>query len=226
MIVTVLIGGFIVSFRKWGIGDVVDVKFGIYNLFLAVFIVALNLFVSMSVMKLYGLKIGHSLKFSFGKFSALISLFVVFLSDGWLPFFATGTFKSTIMPHIRHGRIRPGLQLIDLAKISLIGTISSILIALICKILMLSTIFSTNYVVNRIMVISVIFAIITMLPFPEFNGFHVFFCSRLMYIFTYVVIIAIGLFFLVLGIGLSIILALLIGGAAWILYYLLVERNL
>ncbi|MEA3430726.1 MAG: hypothetical protein U9R08_05615 [Nanoarchaeota archaeon] len=224
MLVSVVIGGFILSFRKWGIGGTVNLNFGFYNLVISALILAVNLFIAISIIKLYGLKIGHKVQYSFGKFSTMISLFVAFLGDGWIPFISPGTFKCTLMTNIRHGRIRPGLQLKDLATLSLLGAISSLIIAFIAKLILLST--PGNYVIERIMFISVIFAIVSMLPFPEFNGFHVFFCSRMLYIFTFISILAIGIFFLILGIVLSLILALLIGFIAWILYYLLYESKL
>ncbi|MBW3002976.1 hypothetical protein KY337_00300 [Candidatus Woesearchaeota archaeon] len=223
MLVTICISGFILSFRKWGIGSAVDINFGIFNLVLGVAIVALNLFVSMSVIKIMGLKIGHNIKFSFGKFSTLISLFVVFLSDGLIPFFAPGTFKSKLIYRYRLGRLRPGLQLKDLAKLSYYGSFSSLIIAIIAKLFLYA--YPANYVLDRIMVLSIIFAIVSMLPFPEFNGFHVFFSSRLLYAFIYTAIIVTGLFLLFLGVAASISLAILIGVAVWFFYYVTYERQ-
>lgn len=223
MIVTVLISGFILSFRQWGIGDIVDVKIGFYNLMLTIIIAALNIFVSVSVIKLRGLRIGHRVTYSFGKFSTLFSLFVVFLSNGFLPFFGPGTFKSTLDYKYRHGHLRPGLQLKDLAKLSILGSFSSLGIAFLAKLFMLG--FPTNLVLSRIMIVSITFAIVNMLPFPEFNGFHVFYCSRLLYFFWFAAIIAIGVFFMFLGIIPSIILGFLVGGASWLLFYFAYESR-
>ena len=226
MAVSILISSFILSFRKWGAASP-DIRFGLYNLALTVLILSLNMFISISVIKILGLKIGHKIKYSFGKFSTLFSVFIVFLTNGLLPFFAPGTFSSRISERYRFGKLPPGLNMSDLAKLSIYASFSSLCLALFCKILMLNRIFANDYVINRVLVVSAIFAIVAMLPFPEFNGFYVFFSSRLLYIFAHTLITALGLMFIFLSnILLSLILAPTISAIAWIIFYTSYEKKL
>jgi len=220
-----LIGGFILSFRKWGL-ESVDINFGIYNLILGILIVALNSFTNIITIKINGLRRGHIAKYSFGKFSSLFSLFIVFLSNGLIPFFSPGTFKSKIEPAYRFGRIPHGLNLVDLSKMSTYGSFSNLIIALIARILLSTNSFTGNYVLEQVLRISVTFAIVSMLPFPEFNGFYTFYCSRLLYIFYLSLISIIGIMLLIkIKLLAILILALPIAIITWFVFYWYWERN-
>lgn len=226
MIIASLLAGFILSFNKWGVEGQIDIGFGIFNLILSIIIIALNLFLSFSVIKYAGIKMGHKISYTFGKFSSLISLFTAFLSNGYVPFFSPGTFKSEIIPRIRHGHIPAGLNLADLSKLTILGTLTNLGIALIAKILMISPAITGNYVINRIMILSLLFAVMTIIPAPEFGGFYIVYASRLVYVFVVALVIAISLFLLFMGAILSVVLSILFAALAFLVYYITVEQKL
>jgi Zn-dependent protease len=76
---------------------------------------------------------------------------------------------------------------------------------------------------NIMTFINLYYAVFTMLPLPRLDGIHLFFASRLTYVFLfgsllgYIILYTIGFY--------SLIFAFLIGGLCWLLFYLYSETK-
>ncbi|MGV8150468.1 MAG: hypothetical protein ACP5NV_01945 [Candidatus Woesearchaeota archaeon] len=193
---TSLAFGFALSFRKWGTGDVIDVPTGVLNWAIAALIVLISMYAHVSLQKLVAIKLGYKAKYSYWLNGLLISIFLAFLSFGYIAFVLPGAVMIEHIPRLRLGKFRYGTNLKDIARVALAGSISHVIIVLVLG----SIFFATGHseMLFSIIVVNLLLALYTILPIPKIDmpskmdagsdGLGMFFFSRTLYVLVLVTV--------------------------------------
>ena len=221
IIISVLILAFVVSFREWGV-DKFDLAYGIKNLLDSVLIVGLALIVRISIQKIDALRRGYRLEWKLSFYGLLVSLALVFISNGLLFVLIPGGIIVHMMDRMRIGKFRYGLNRFDVALIGFSGVLSNIVLAMFFKAMMLV---SSSNLLDKAVLINVLMAVFAMLPIHPLEGSRMFVASRLTYFFTMGCIVGAGISLLYFTSILTAIFgSLLVGGVVWLLYLIFVEN--
>ena len=188
LLLTILTAAFILSFRQWG-ETTFDFSVGIRNFFNAFLIVTLSLLVKVSVQKIYSLHIGYKMEYQFWLTGILISIFLCFLTNGWLPFLALGGFVVTMLPGHRLGFFRYNINYFSIGIIAVMGPLANLGLAIFFKMFswLPSPLIATAIKFN------VLIAIFSMLPIPPMDGSKILYAARPFYVFCLAGIITAGL---------------------------------
>ena len=95
-ILVVFVFAFILSFDKWGVNKF-DVALGLKNLFIALFFVAISVFLHHAVQRLAALYLGYKPEQKIWWFGILICLIFLIFSNGRIMIFA-GSYLSKFIP--------------------------------------------------------------------------------------------------------------------------------
>lgn len=221
LVISIIVIAFIFSFREWGT-DVFDVIIGLFNFMNALILTALALVVHVSAQRLYAIKSGLRAEYKLWWYGILIGLVLVFVSNGWIWFLATGGLLVHFMPGRRIGYFRYGLRLTDQARIALMGPIANIALAFFFKFALLLPF--NAFLIGKAVLINVWLAVFNMLPIPPLPGFMVFSGSRLGYAFTFSFILAAAIMMTWFGFLTSILGSLLIAIIGFFLWLVIVEK--
>ncbi|MBN2112415.1 M50 family metallopeptidase [Candidatus Woesearchaeota archaeon] len=222
--IVVLVFAFIFSYNEWGY-EKFDIFVGLGNFFRAIIIVALGIFIHEAGQRLAALKVGFKTEVKVWWYGIIIALLLAILSNGKLLFFAaTGVWIHHLAVH-RLGYFRYGPNVQAFGIIALMGPIANILVATLVKFLQvnLHLIPMDSVFAQKFFLFSWLFAVLNLLPIPPLDGSRLLFYSRLTYAFIfgsiagYLVLYSLGVY--------SYILALLIGGAVWLLFYVFFEST-
>ncbi|MBI4449103.1 hypothetical protein HY641_03700 [Candidatus Woesearchaeota archaeon] len=154
----------------------------------------------------------------------LFSLATMVLSKGALPLFFGEKIRAKPMhPHrLGHFTYHEGTD--DLGAIALAGPIASAGLALIA--LGLGYIVGESIVFETIVRFSATYAILTFLPLPGLDGLMAFFCGRLLYAFLFGTLLGYFIFIQTdIGVLGTSVLALMVGGITWYIFYNFWEKN-
>jgi Zn-dependent protease len=223
LFIGILILSFIFSFDKWGV-DQFDFYYGLKNLFHAFLIVLLALLFQQSVQRIVGLAVGFKIEYRIWLYGLVIGLVLCVFSNGKLWFFAPGGIIAYHMAGHRLGSFRYGLNYWPLSMIAFAGSVSSIVLAVIFKLLLMIS--PENVLLQQAMVFNLWLAVFTMLPIPPLNGSHVFFASRHFYIFAFGLLLGLAASLYFLSVFMSLLLSVVLGGVIWFLYMYYVEATL
>ena len=222
LILSILAIAFIISFKEWGINGF-DLKFGLYNLFNAILIVALSILIHDAGQRIWGLAIGYRIEFKMWSFGLLIALIIAFITNGnfWL-IVPSGFMLHHIAGH-RLGFFRYGINYFGQAMVALAGPLFTLVLIILLKIL---SAFSTNLLVEKAIIFNVVYALTSLIPIPPLDGSKIYFGSRMLYAFalpaitfaTILMIINIPIFF-------ALVLSFLVGIILWLTYYISFERK-
>lgn len=181
LVLIALAFGFSLSFRDWG-GIEFDYKMGAFNFINTSLIVFLSVVAHECGHKLWALHRGYTAQLRPWKLGILITLFLAFLSNGYLPFLA---YSGVYIYHLkleRLGRFRYYTNLSEHATISMMGPMANMLLALLFKVLMPLN----PYWMHQAMVINLLLALMNMIPIPPFDGADIFYWSTLRFAFSIV----------------------------------------
>lgn len=234
---TSLAFGFALSFRKWGTGETVDVPIGIVNLLFATVIVLLCMYIHVSLQKLVAIKLGYTAKYSFWLNGLLFTVFLAFLSFGYLAFVLPGAVMIEQVPRLRLGKFRYGLNLKDIARVALAGPISHILLVLILGPLFFAT--GRNEVLLSMILVNLLLAIYSILPIPKIDmpskmdsgsdGLGMFYFSRTLYVLVFITTVVFAGLVLssanTVGMGWLFIIAFIIGCLFALFYSISLEQK-
>ena len=222
LVISILAIAFIISFKEWGINSF-DLKFGLYNLFNAILIVALSILIHDAGQRIWGLAIGYRIEFKMWSFGLLIALIIAFITNGnfWL-IVPSGFMLHHIAGH-RLGFFRYGINYFGQAMVALAGPLFTLVLIILLKIL---SAFSTNLLVEKAIIFNVVYALTSLIPIPPLDGSKIYFGSRMLYAFalpaitfaTILMIINIPIFF-------ALVLSFLVGIILWLTYYISFERK-
>ncbi|MEM4637640.1 MAG: hypothetical protein QXK76_01270 [Candidatus Woesearchaeota archaeon] len=233
---TSLAFGFALSFRKWG-GDVFDFKVGILNLLFYSAAVFFSMYVHVSLQKLIGIRLGYKVTYNYWLNGLLFTIFLSFLSIGYIAFLLPGSVVLEHIPKLRLGKFRYGFNLKDIARISLAGPIAHIVLVMIIG----SVFFITEYneAVLAIIFINLLLAIYSMFPIPKIDfpskmdtatdGLGIFFFSRTLYVLVFITVLVFSLLtytsITVTSLGWLFVISLFIGIVVSALYSIYVEQK-
>jgi len=220
-LITVFVVAFIFSFTDWGT-DKFDVVVGISNLSVAVFIVAISIFVHHAVQRLvalwYGFRAEHILWWQGLTVSSLLAIF----SNGKIKLLPGSALMIHHLPIHRLGAYRYGPGLKAFSTISALGPFANLVFSTIVRVIG-DVFFPNNVFFLKLYSFNLLFAAYNLLPIPPLDGSRIFYESRLMYVFVFCAILGYVILDLVVGLR-SYILALVIGVISWFVFYYYFER--
>jgi len=179
--------------------------------------------IHLSVQRVIALAGGFKIEYKNWLYGILLGLGLIIVSNGHLWFLAPGGLVIYMMPGHRLGAFRYGLNVRPMGVIAMAGSLASVVLALLFKVLF--TVFPANTLLFTAMKFNLWFAIFTMLPIPPLNGSHMFFASRIAYVFAFTGIIALSAALFFFGVFLSLLIGVVVGAACWISYAWFFERQ-
>lgn len=221
ILLSAIIFGFILSFRKWGVVEF-DFVSGIKSFIFATIAVLIAIVANVSVQKVFALRTGYKMHYYWWFQGTIIGVFITFISFGFIPVLYPGTTYFEAISKLRLGIFRYGMMLKEIVFASVMGIVSNMILVLFASFLYLQT---NNDWVMYFININLIFAFFTMLPLPKVSGikigegattgFNIYFFSRQLYIFLFATLIAYALLIYfaitILGSFLTLFIALIIG---------------
>lgn len=234
---TSLAFGFALSFRKWGTGETVDISVGIINLFFATLAVLFSLYIHVSLQKLVAIKLGYKATYSYWLNGVLFTIFLSFLSFGYIAFILPGAVMIEHIPKLRLGKFRYGINLKDIARVALAGPLSHILIILIIGPLFFISGREENLL--SIIIINLLLAIYSSLPIPKIDipskmdsgsdGLGIFYFSRSLFVLVFITIVVFAALVFssatIIGIGWLFVISFIIGCVFSALYSIWIEQK-
>ncbi len=181
LLVASFIAGFIISFRDWGEGSVVDVSRGLEVLLFSSLIAVIIIFLRVAFQKFVAFKLGYEFDYDLSRFGLALSILITFLSYGFVPFISPFKLEIREVKRLRLGSFRGGLNYKDLAVISMAGSLFSVLLMLLVKPVFL---FSNNFFVFKIIVLNAALSVSSLFPVPETEGFNIFYYRRWLGVFV------------------------------------------
>ncbi len=221
IIVTVLILGFMFSFRQWGI-EKFNPNAGIQNLISALLIVALALLVHVSAQRMYALSKGFQVEYKMWIYGLLIALVICFVTRGYAVLVIPGGIMMYALEGHRLGKWRYQMSYKDLGIVSLIGPLSNIVLAILFKLMLIVA--PGHILLTKALAVNLWFAVFTILPIPRLDGLNIFYSGRMTWVFVFAgTVVASLLLYFTTSIFWSIIAAVVAGLLAMILWYIRLE---
>lgn len=221
IVVGVIVIAFAISFDEWGI-DKFDLMYGLRNLFNAILIVLLSFLVHISAQRIVALFCGFKVEYRPWIYGLALALILAVVSRGNLWFIAPGGIVVYHLTGHRLGSFRYGLNFWPLGLTGISGPIGSVFLAIFFKLLLCLA--PANVLLQKAMVFNIWYALLTMLPIPPLDGSHMFFSSRLMYVFVYGFIIGLCISLYFFNVLIALLLGLLLGIILWQASYWLFEN--
>jgi hypothetical protein len=176
-----------------------DARIVITSSFLGFFIIMLvlvflSLYAHISLQKLVGIRLGYRVTYSYWLNGILIGLFLAILTFGKIPilslFILPGAVKLEHLPHLRLGKFRYGTNAKDIARVSLAGPLSHIIIITVLGFLFLKI--GESALLVRLIKANLLILLYSMLPIPKIDfptkmdsasdGLGLFFFNRTVYV--------------------------------------------
>ena len=180
LLITIILLGFMFSFRDWGTTQF-DVTLGLKNFVIAIVLVAVAMAVHELAHRTIAVWLGYRSQYKAWILGLVIGLVLIFVSNGRLFFVAAGTLVITHLEFHRLGKGYYALNYKHLGWIAMSGAIANMLFAVILK----SVYIGTGWpLLEKAISINMWIALYDMLPIPPFNGSRTFFGSRFVYMFV------------------------------------------
>lgn len=193
------------------------------TLFNSLLIVLLSFLVHISAQRIMALFSGFKVEYRLWIYGLGMAFILAIVSRGKLWFIVPGGIIVYHMTGHRLGSFRYGLNFWPLGLVGLAGPLGSVFLAIFFKLLL--SFAPANILLLKAMKFNIWYALLTMLPIPPLDGSHMFFSSRLMYIFMYGFIIGLCLsLILIKSVIVSLLLGILVGFILWLVSYLLFEK--
>lgn len=222
LIISIVVIGFVISFKNWGT-TAFNFGVGLFNLFNAILIVALSIFIHDAGQRLFGLTAGYRVEFKMWTYGLIFALIIAFVSNGSLWLIVPGGFMLHHIAGHRLGWFRYGINYFGQAMVALAGPLFTLMLIIVLKVL---SIVSSNPLTEKAIMFNVIYLITSMLPIPPLDGSKIIFGSRMLYAFAFsAIFIATILFIVDVPIFLALVLSLLVGIVLWLVYYISFERK-
>ncbi len=193
-----------------------------FNFIKTMLFVAIAFLSHTAAQKVFALQQGFLAEFRSWPTGLGFGIIVALLTGGKLYVILPGGLALTHVTILRIGKWRYGENVAARSLIAASGSLANLIVATFALAMsrqlgVLPDSFEWLAFINFILIIYI------MLPFPKLDGIHIFFHSRLTYVFIYSTLLAYILLTLV-GI-LSWILAFIIGVVCWLLFYIAVESG-
>ncbi len=213
---------FIYAWNDWGV-QAFNAAVGLKNYAIAIILIAITLFVHHAGQRMMALSLGFRAEHRIWWYGILIGLMIVALTGGKIEFLAATGFIVYLLPVHRLGAFRYGPNITTIAKIALAGPLANIFFSAVIKSLEWAGILGPA-LSGKLFVLNITFAAWNLLPIPPLDGSKILFNSRLTYVFLFGSIASYAFMVYFLSVY-SYIIALLIGGLTWLLYYIFFESK-
>lgn len=216
LVVSIIIIGFIVSFRDWvitpegGLDSIITLR----NILNGIIVAGFVMLIYESARRLAAIGRGFELKTKLWWPGLIVGLVLSFATKGWLwLIIAPAAFIRHLQVH-RLGKFRYGLNLFENGLICLAGPAAIIGFAFLVKVLLVYL--PANVLLLKVLHVSLWFAAVNMLPIPPLDGSRVFFMpgGPLIYAYSFFTIVGLAIFLAIPITQVWMILLLLLGGAA------------
>jgi Zn-dependent protease len=221
LLITIVILGFIFSFRDWGT-TTFNVSIGLRNFVITMLLVALAMLVHELAHRTIAIWLGYRSQYKVWLLGLVIGLVVAFVSNGYLLFIAAGTLVITHLEVHRLGKGYYATNMKHLGWIAMSGPIANMLFAVVLKSIYLAT---SSPLVHKAMLINIWIALFDMLPIPPFNGSRTFFGSRFIYVFVVGALIGCAIMLTYLSGIVPIIGALLLGALILLVFFAYIDKR-
>ncbi|MBI2669119.1 hypothetical protein HYX14_04725 [Candidatus Woesearchaeota archaeon] len=171
----------IFSFRDWG-ADQFNISQGLIHLLIVGIIAAITFFFRISCQKIYALKEGYKADFKVWWAGLIIALILAFVSKGIIPLVLIGSISAAFMVRQRLGEFRYGFSHFDNANIGMWGMWGNLILAILFSVGLYYN--PDSYFFSKGVILNLIMAFCTLLPFPQLDGLNIFFGSRNLYVFS------------------------------------------
>jgi len=214
IVISILVIGFIVSFKDWVITPEgsLDAVLTLRNIINSIIVVAFVLLIHESAHRLWAIGIGFRAEAKLWWPGIIAGIIIAFVTRGWFWFIVAPAIFIRHMPVHRLGAFRYGLNMFANGVICLAGTVATILFAFIIKILLFYM--PANLLLLKTLHVSLWFAVINMLPIPPLDGSRIFYMpgGPLIYSYSFFTILGLAIFLAIPITELWMILLLLLGG--------------
>ncbi len=192
------------------------------NFLVVLFFVYLSLMFRTAAQKIVALQNGFTTEFRCWPVGLVITAIITLLSNGNLLVILPGGIILYHMTLLRMGKFRYGENITSRGMIAASGAFANLVLATIALTFSAQLgIFPELF--NELAYINFVLIIFTLLPLPRMDGIHLFFMSRLTYVFVFSTLVA---YILLTFAGVySWILAFFIGVICWLLYYINFEQD-
>ena len=217
ILLATILFGFMLSFRDWG-KNIFSVKSGISAWVISSGIFFLLYMVYLSIIKIIAIWKGYKAEFKLSKTILGIALFLTFMSEGLFILLIPGSIYFNYVKKHRLGK----LKMMKYSSFGYIGTISSLFLILIGA--LFAPLYGVSLIFEKIVVISLLIAIFSMLPIPSTTGFYLIIISYINYFTTLGAVLIAALFaYLEVGVFFTLIITLFISAFIWILLFKYLE---
>lgn len=224
LVITIVVLTFIMAFNDKR--PEFSVVYWTSNFLLWLAIVAVSVMIHHAGHRLIAIKIGFKVEFRLWWYGLGAGLIMALITRGTIPLLLPGGIYVHHLAAHRLGAFRYGPNVVAISIIAMMGPLFNIFLATIVKTLQIWVPFGllNTAIVDRIFIFNLLFAMFTLLPIPPLDGSRMFFHSRLAYAFvfgtvaTYVLLAYVFQFY-------SYITALVVGGAIWLVYFVVFERT-
>ncbi len=217
LLAAALVLSFIVGFNDGT--DTFEFSHWLLNLINSTLIVTLAVLARETAHRMAATKYGHTVETRLWGVGLGIALVVGLFSYGKVTILVYGGIVLSFIPRQRLGYFRFGLSYNDMAAVAFWGNISNIILALFFKLFS----FLPNPLIEKAMMINILFACINMIPIPPLTGSIILFGNRTFYIFAVALIGAASLLMLHTSILVTLIGSILIAGLLALLYNIFFE---
>ncbi len=203
-------------------------------LILAFIFITLSLWLHVAFQKVMAIKLGYSATYAYWLNGVLISFFFSFFTLGYVPFILPGSVSIEHIPKLRLGKFRYGTNLKDIARVSLAGPLTHIILVLIAGLFYMWTGATRDGALYLFIIINLFLAVLSCLPLPKFDipkrmdagsdGLGLFFFSRTIYVLVFMTIVCYAILILFAQVW-SFILAFILGVVFAIIYSIAIEQQ-
>ncbi|MEK6916140.1 MAG: hypothetical protein AABW92_00190 [Nanoarchaeota archaeon] len=219
IIITTVLIGFVWSFNKWG-GDTFNFLEGLKNFGLGILLAFICVIFNQVGQRIVAVYYGYDPVFEFGSVGLMIALVVTFASRGFLIFFLPGAINIRHLTASRLGEFRYYTNDWEWAKAGFMGPFLNVVLLLILAP------FKSNPIVMNLMILTLLFAIYSLIPLPGNVGLYLFYPHIYFWTFTVVLVIVTSAIAFFLSPIIALIAGTLFGAAAMYWHYAKVDQRL
>ncbi len=187
-----------------------------------------------SMQKAAAIRLGYKATYTYWTNGILLSLFLNFMSFGFIPFIFPGSVQIAHLPKLRLGKFRYGANLKDLGRVCVAGPLAHVFLIIIAGAVYLVVNGTKDGYLYAFIGVNMFLAFYSILPIPKLDlptkmdagsdGLGLFFFSRIIY-FWVLAVILLYLLLIILGSIFSIVLAFLLGSIGTIVYVILLDQK-
>ncbi|MBN1386704.1 hypothetical protein JW968_07100 [Candidatus Woesearchaeota archaeon] len=220
LVISILVLGLVVGYDDGR--PVFNAALWSFNLLNSVLIVALTILVNQIGHRIAALSIGLRAEFKIWYAGIIFALIIAVVTRGkfWFLLVPGGIIVHHMMGH-RMTYFRYGLNYWAIAMVATGGILANVMLALFLKIIMATPL--ANPLVEKALLVNIVYAFVNMLPIPPLDGSHLFFSSRATYSWVFGFVLGLCLLLYFTNFWLSLLGAVVIGTIVWIMFLYFIE---